>query len=93
MSSKQLKKALSSLELFSPTPKNTKLTATFDFKSHVEALVFIARITVHAEVEQHHPDIDFTYKKVKVSLTTHEAKGLTQKDIKLAKKIESLSRG
>ena len=65
LTKRHLKKALKVLEYFEVTPKETKLTATFDFKSHIEALVFIARITVHAEVNQHHPDIQFSYKKVK----------------------------
>ena len=90
LTKRQLKKTSKVLEYFEVTSKETKLTATFNFKSHIEALVFIARITVHAEVNQHHPDIQFSYKKVKVTLTTHEAKGLTSLDFKLAKKIESL---
>lgn len=71
----------------------TNLTRSFSFDSHVEALVFIARITVHSEVLQHHPDIKFTYKKVKVKLTTHEPKGLTKKDIEMADRINSLCSG
>lgn len=67
-----------------------KISRTYTFENHVQALVFIARITVHAEVLQHHPDISFTYAKVKVTLTTHSVKGLTQKDFDLAKRISKL---
>lgn len=91
LSSKQLTQKLKSLEHFEPTPKKSKLNAEFTFPTYVAALVFIARVTVFAEVLQHYPDIHFTHKKVKVSLTTHDVKGLTQKDVDLAKRIESIS--
>lgn len=90
LTGRQLERALKDLLHFLPTPKKTKITAVFKFKSHIDALVFIARVTVHAEVMGHHPDITFTYRELKISLTTHEIKALTQKDIKLAKKIEKL---
>ena len=90
LTTKELTKAQKELSVFTATPKATKLSATFTFKDHISALVFIARVTVHAEVMQHHPDITYTYAQVKVNLTTHDAKGITSKDIKLAKKIETL---
>lgn len=73
-----------------PQAANKKLVATYTFDSHIDALTFIMRITIYAQVQQHHPDITFTYAKVKVSLTTHEEKGLTRKDTKLAKSITTL---
>ena len=92
LTGRSLKKAFKDLEFFTSTPKESKLTAAFTFSSHVEALVFIARITVHAEVLQHHPDISFTFKSVKISLTTTEEKGITKKDVDLAKRIERLAK-
>jgi len=86
----QLTKAILPLKHFELTAKDTKLMASFTFASHVDALVFIARITVHAEVQQHHPDILFSHQKVKITLSTHEAKGITKKDVLLAKKIEEI---
>jgi 4a-hydroxytetrahydrobiopterin dehydratase len=68
----------------------TKATVTLKFKKHIDALVFIARSTVHAEVLQHHPDILYTHAKAKFTTTTHDAKGLTKKDIELVKRIEHL---
>ena len=73
--------------------KESAITRTFTFKAHIDALVFIARITVHAQVENHHPEIIFTYSKVKVTFTTHDAKGLTIKDFALAEKIDGLYSG
>lgn len=86
----ELKKGMKKLPDWSVNPKETQLYKTFTFKKHVDALIFIARITVHAEVQQHHPDIEYSYAKVKVKLTTHDVKGLTKKDFVLAEKIESL---
>ena len=71
--------------------KETELSKVFLFDTYVKGLVFIARITVHAEVLSHHPDIEFSYGKVKVKLTTHELKGLTKLDAVLLERIETLS--
>lgn len=86
----QLKKMFLSVPLWTPNPKQTAITRTFVFKNHINALVFIARTTVHAQVLNHHPEIVFTYNKVKISLSTHDAKGLSKMDFDLAKKIDLL---
>lgn len=70
-----------------------KLSQVRSFSTHVDALVFIARVTVHAQVLDHHPDITFTHKKVKLVLSTHEVKGITKKDIELAKRISTVRGG
>lgn len=69
---------------------NTRIAATYTFGSHIDALTFVMRVTIHAQIKQHHPDITFTYGKVQVKLTTHDAGGLTKKDIQLAKVIHGL---
>ena len=71
--------------------KQSKLTKTFDFDKHIDGLIFIARMTVHAEILKHHPDVTFTYAKVKVVLQTHEVKSLTKKDLALLSRIEKLN--
>lgn len=70
--------------------QNTQISKTVTFKGHVDALVFIARITVHAQVMNHHPEINFTYRTVKITLCTHELKGLSKLDVELARKIDKL---
>ena len=92
LTKREIDKAAKKLDSFVPDNKQVKLSATFTFPRHIDALVFIARITVHAEVLQHHPDITFTYSKVKVVITTHDLKGLTKKDFELATRIEDLKR-
>ncbi len=92
LTKRQLDKATKKLVVFELDNKRKKLAAIFKFAKHIDALVFIARITVHSEVHQHHPQITFTHNKVKVVLTTSELKGISKLDITLAKKIEKLKR-
>lgn len=80
-------KAISAWEL---NKKKTELSKTFEFPSFITGLAFIAKVTVHAEVMEHHPVIELSYGKVKVKLTTHDAKGLTTADFELARKIDNL---
>lgn len=68
----------------------TTLTASFANPDYISGLVMIARIAVHAEILNHHPDIKFTYHKLTVSLTTHEVRGISVKDIQLASRISNL---
>ncbi len=86
----ELEKECKKLTLWSRNKKQTELSRIFTFNGHIDALVFIARITVHAQVLTHHPEILFTYAKVKVILTTHDVKGITKLDIDLAKRIDAL---
>ncbi|MEK6911602.1 MAG: 4a-hydroxytetrahydrobiopterin dehydratase, partial [Candidatus Thermoplasmatota archaeon] len=58
-----------------------------DFK---EAMAFLNRVAELAETANHHPDIWNSWNRVKLSLTTHDAGGLTERDFKLAKKIDAL---
>lgn len=70
--------------------KHDALTQSFTLASPVAALAFIAKITVHAELLQHHPTIELSYNKVKIKLTTHDVKGLSAKDFELAQRIDGL---
>ncbi len=61
-----------------------------DFKS---ALNFVNKLGDEAEKMDHHPDINIhSYNKVKITLSTHSEGGVTDKDFKLAEKIENLSK-
>tara|TARA_B100000745_G_scaffold142609_1_gene93245 strand:+ start:279 stop:578 length:300 start_codon:yes stop_codon:yes gene_type:complete len=90
LTKKQLSAALNKLPDWQSNPKQTFLKATFAQPDYVAGLVFIARIAVHAEILQHHPDITYTYRSVTVKLTTHELHGLTKLDIELATRISKL---
>jgi 4a-hydroxytetrahydrobiopterin dehydratase len=59
-----------------------------DFKGSVD---FVNRLTPEAEDMNHHPDLDISWNKVTVTVTTHSEGGLTDNDFELAKRIDSVS--
>lgn len=67
------------------------LVKTFKFKDFRAALHFVNRVGNIAEEAGHHPDIDIRYNSVRLSLTTHDAGGLTGKDFDLAGGAEKLA--
>lgn len=90
-SKRQAEKCLKQFPEWKLNPKGTMLSRTFSFSDFITALAFVGRVTVYAEMMNHHPDIELSYGKVKVKLTTHDAKGLTEKDFKLAEVIGGLA--
>ena len=69
-----------------------ELRATRKFKGFVEAIAFVNQIVEPAEAAGHHPDLEISYNKVTVRLTTHDAGGLTSKDFDLAQIISQLGK-
>jgi 4a-hydroxytetrahydrobiopterin dehydratase len=67
------------------------LIRTFSFPNFVEGLAFVQSLGVEAEHMQHHPDLDIRYSKVRVALVTHDAGGITAKDITMAQRADSLA--
>lgn len=67
-----------------------KLRCRKTFKNFVEAIAFVDRLVDPAEAAAHHPDLEISYNKVTISLTTHDAGGLTEKDFALAKEISRI---
>lgn len=67
------------------------LVKTFTFKNFVEAFGFMTRAALWAEKWNHHPEWSNVYKTVTVTLTTHDANGLTELDVKLATKMDALA--
>ena len=63
---------------------------TFKFANFVEAFGFMTSVAILAEKQDHHPEWFNVYNRVEITLTTHDADGLSQRDIKLAKAIEEL---
>ena len=63
---------------------------TFEFENFKEAFATMARIAFEAELQQHHPEWTNVYNTLSISLSTHDAGGLTEKDFKLAHTIEDL---
>jgi 4a-hydroxytetrahydrobiopterin dehydratase len=65
------------------------LTKTYTFREFMDGIAFVNAAAGEAERMNHHPDIDIRYTKVTVNLTTHDAGGITQKDVELAVALES----
>ncbi len=67
------------------------ISKDFQFKNFKEAINFINKVAKLAESEGHHPDILLhNYRKVKINLTTHAIKGLSENDFIIATKIDSI---
>lgn len=62
---------------------------TFSFDDFNAAMAFVNRVAELAESVQHHPDIMIRYNKVTMTLSTHDAGGLTEKDFDFAKEIDA----
>lgn len=62
---------------------------TYAFKDFVESMAFVNRVAQAAEADQHHPDILIRWNKVTLTLSTHDAGGITQKDFDLASKCDA----
>jgi 4a-hydroxytetrahydrobiopterin dehydratase len=65
------------------------LTRLYSFRNFAESMAFVNRVADAAESANHHPDIDIRYAKVTLTLSTHDAGGITQNDVDLAKAIDS----
>ncbi len=66
------------------------IARTFQFKDFPAAIKFVSVVAVLAEEAWHHPDIDIRWNKVTLTLSTHDAGGLTEKDFALARQFDKL---
>jgi 4a-hydroxytetrahydrobiopterin dehydratase len=66
------------------------ITRQFIFKDFSEAFAFMTRVALLAEVQDHHPEWSNVWNRVDILLTTHDAGGLSQRDIKMATAIDAL---
>ncbi len=67
------------------------LHRSLKFKNFSEALAFLVRIGIEAEKRDHHPELRNVYATVDVALTTHDAGGVTSKDVDLAGAIDAIA--
>jgi len=69
---------------------NNSISKEYEFKDFVNAIGFVMKVSMEAEKMNHHPDLHiYAYKHVKVTITTHDEGGVTEKDFVLARKLES----
>ena len=85
------KDALGKLKGWSEVPGRDAITKKFVFKDFNQAFGFMARAALIAEKMDHHPEWSNVYKTVEVTLSTHDAGGLTELDVKLATEMDRLA--
>ncbi|MBI1776585.1 MAG: 4a-hydroxytetrahydrobiopterin dehydratase [Proteobacteria bacterium] len=85
-------KAISQLPGWSEVKDRDAIQKSFKFKDFNAAWGFMARIALMAEKLDHHPEWFNVYNRVDITLSTHDAGGVSERDIKLATFIESAAR-
>ncbi len=89
LSSEQISEELKNLPGWSI--KDEKLHKDFEFESFNQAFGFMTRAAMEIEKMNHHPEWFNVYNKITVDLMTHDAGGITENDIQLAKILNSLA--
>lgn len=82
--------ALDALAGWSLVDGRDALTKTFTFRNFREAFGFMTQVALYAEKIDHHPEWSNVYKTVTVTLSTHDAGGLTDLDVRMAKEMNKL---
>lgn len=91
LSTEARRAALAELSGWSEVSGREAITRTFSFKDFNEAFGFMARAALVAEKNDHHPEWKNVYKTVEVVLATHDANGVTRRDIDLAKAMNAIA--
>jgi 4a-hydroxytetrahydrobiopterin dehydratase len=87
LSSDEVRKRLSALPGWER--QGREIRRTYAFGGFEAAMAFVNRVAALAEAMNHHPDIHVQYDKVTLALTSHDTRGLTDRDFRLAAKIDS----
>jgi 4a-hydroxytetrahydrobiopterin dehydratase len=82
--------ALAALPDWSLRPDGLAIERKFKFADFNEAFGFMARVALLADKQDHHPEWSNVYNRVEIILTTHDAGGLSERDVALAKAIDAL---
>lgn len=78
---------------WTPGSDAVSLTRTYRFADFATAFAFLTRVAAHAEAVDHHPEFTSVWNRVVFRLTTHDAGGVTQRDLELARAIDELALG
>lgn len=92
LSEEEQRTALNELSGWSQVAGREAITRTFTFRDFNEAFGFMTRVALVAEKSDHHPEWRNVYKTVEVVLATHDAGGVTERDIKLAKAMNAIAK-
>lgn len=85
--------ALAGLSGWSEVAGRDAITRTFTFSDFSAAFGFMTRVALAAEKHDHHPEWRNVYKTVEVVLSTHDAGGLTERDVALARRMDAIAAG
>ncbi len=83
--------ALTALPNWAVSADKKSIHRQFKFKDFAQAWSFMTHVALLAEKMDHHPEWSNVYNKVDITLTTHDAGGLTERDLKLATAISEIS--
>jgi len=83
--------AIESLEGWKEVQGRDAIQKSFKFGDFTEAFAFMTRVALAAEKADHHPEWSNVYNRVEIVLSTHDAGGLSDKDVALAKYIDSVA--
>lgn len=89
--SEQISAALADLPEWSAD--GDTINRSFKFRNHVEAMGFVVRVAIVAEVLNHHPDLRIVYNQVQLRLSSHDVGGVTDRDTELARRVDALVEG
>ncbi|NJM50473.1 MAG: 4a-hydroxytetrahydrobiopterin dehydratase [Sphingomonadales bacterium] len=92
LSDKEREAALAALSLWRYDADVDALFRTIEFADFAEAFGFMARVAIYAEKADHHPEWFNVYNRVDIKLTTHDAGGVSQRDIDMAQQIDGYIR-
>lgn len=90
MGDEEIEKYLSLLKFKWIVIGSKSISREFKFKDFKESMSFVNKIAEIAEEQGHHPDIEISYNKVVITLTTHAIGGLSTNDFIVASKVETL---
>ncbi|BCJ89491.1 putative pterin-4-alpha-carbinolamine dehydratase [Terrihabitans soli] len=91
LTGKERSEALASLAGWSEVEGRDAIRKEFKFRNFSEAFGFMARVALAAEKMDHHPEWSNVYDRVDIVLSSHDIGGVSERDIKLAAKIEKLA--
>ena len=87
----ELSKLLAELKHWQLSEDSHAIHRSFKFADFNEAFGFMTRVAIKAQEMDHHPEWSNVYDKVEITLSTHAAKGLTERDARLARFIDSIT--
>lgn len=86
LTEEEIRSALGNIPLW--MHDNDQISRAWMFRDFGDAMIFVNRVAELAQSNEHHPDILIRYNKVALTLTTHDAGGLTNRDFWLARQID-----